>query len=106
MAVTHLDEYDFDEVVNSSKVPVLVDFWATWCGPCMMQAPILDDVSSKLGENAVIAKLNVDETPDIAVSMGVASIPTMVVFKDGKEVDRMIGLTEADEIIKKLENIK
>ncbi len=87
--VTTLTEATFDEVINGSAEPVVVDFWAEWCGPCKMVAPILDEIAEEQDGKVKIAKLNVDEVPAIAQRYGVMSIPTMLVFRDG-EVDRRI----------------
>ena len=105
MELTHLDSMDFSELIEASEVPVLVDFWATWCGPCQMQTPILERVADALVDEAVIAKLNVDESQDIAIEYGVASIPTMIIFKDGKEADRIVGLTPEDKIIERIKAV-
>lgn len=105
MELTHLDSMDFSELIEASEVPVLVDFWATWCGPCQMQTPILEKVADALADEAVIAKLNVDESQDIAIEYGVASIPTMIIFKDGKEADRIVGLTPEDKIIERIKAV-
>ncbi|MDR2007452.1 MAG: thioredoxin [Alphaproteobacteria bacterium] len=88
------------KVVEQSKTkPILVDFWAAWCGPCKMLAPILEDVALDLGDKAEVLKLNVDENPMTAGSFGIRSIPTVIVFKNGVEVERIIGLSGRDEIV-------
>ncbi len=89
--VTTLTEATFDEVVNGSSAPVIVDFWADWCGPCKMIAPILDEIAEEQGDAVTIAKLNVDENPSLAQRFGVMSIPTMLVFKDGEVEKRIVG---------------
>ena len=86
-----LSDATFDEEIGSSSTPVLVDFWAEWCGPCKMIAPILEEIADEQGDNIKIAKLNVDEASDIARRFEVMSIPTMILFKDGEEAKRIIG---------------
>ncbi len=86
-----LDDSTFDEVIGSATTPVLVDFWAEWCGPCKMIAPILEEIAEEHGETIKIAKLNVDDSPEIARRFEVMSIPTMILFKDGEEAKRIIG---------------
>ena len=90
-SVGTLSDATFDEEVGSSSAPVLVDFWAEWCGPCKMIAPILEEIADEQGDALKIAKLNVDEAADIARRFEVMSIPTMILFKDGEEVKRIIG---------------
>ena len=90
-AVTSLTEGSFDEEVTTGDEPVLVDFWAEWCGPCKMIAPILDEIAGEQEGNLKIAKLNVDEAPDIARRFEVMSIPTLILFKDGEPVKRIVG---------------
>ncbi len=90
-AITTLTASTFDEVVGSAAEPVLVDFWAEWCGPCKMIAPILDEIAVEQEGKIRIAKLNVDEASDVARRFEVMSIPTMIVFQDGAPTKRIVG---------------
>lgn len=99
MAVLHLDHDSFVNTINTSDKPVLVDFWAPWCGPCRMLAPILEDVEKDLGTKVTIAKINVDENQELAQKFQIMSIPAMMIFKDGKAVDSMVGLMPKDRIV-------
>ena len=90
-AVTTLSDSTFDETVASDGAPVLVYFWAEWCGPCKMIAPILEEIADEQGEALQVAKLNVDEAGDIARRFEVMSIPTLILFKDGEPVKRIVG---------------
>ena len=92
MAVQHFDSKSFNEAIASGVT--LVDFWATWCGPCRMQAPILDSFEAEMGSTVKVGKVDVDEEPDIAQRFNIFSIPTIIVFKDGKEVARTVGVTD------------
>ena len=92
----HLTAVSFAAAVATSyDRPVLVDFWAPWCGPCKAQAPVLDQLANSVGERAVIAKLDVDEAPDAAGQFNVRSIPTLIVFRHGKEAARFVGAQSA-----------
>jgi len=88
---THVSDANFGEEVLSSKEPVLVDFWAEWCGPCRAISPVLEELSAELKGRVKIVKLNVDENPNVTVKYGVRSIPTMILFKGGEAADMKIG---------------
>lgn len=92
----------FEEMVVNSKTPVLVDFWATWCGPCKMIAPVLEEIASEVGDKLVIGKLDVDANQDTAMAFGVMSIPTLLLFKNGEPVDRIVGFQPKAQLLKRL----
>ena len=96
MAIMHLTKDNFDSVTSSGLV--LVDFWATWCGPCRMQAPILDQLDTELGDKVKVCKLDVDDHPDIAARFGVFSIPTLIVFRDGQMISKEVGLHTYEQL--------
>lgn len=93
----------FATEVERSTTPVLLDMWADWCGPCHMLAPTIDQLSSEMAGRVKVAKLNIDENPGTANRFGVRSIPTLLVLKAGKEVDRLVGVQPKQEIIRRLE---
>ncbi|MFM7069293.1 MAG: thioredoxin [Actinomycetes bacterium] len=90
-SITNLSTATFDEVINGAAEPVLVDFWAEWCGPCKMIAPILEELATENAGRLQVAKLNVDDAPDLARRFEVMSIPTLLVFRDGQVAKRIVG---------------
>lgn len=104
MAALNVSDQDFETQVIQSKLPVLVDFWAPWCEPCKMAAPVLETIAQEYKTKLIVAKLNVDENQASAAKFNILSIPTVVLFKDGKEIDRQTGFSSKEkyeELIKK-----
>lgn len=106
MSVINLNTNNFEAVVMNQEKPVLIDFWATWCGPCRMQAPIIEQLGEELEDSAVIAKLDVDESPEIAAQFSVMSIPTLVILKDGKVIARKTGTTPKAVLLSMLDSVQ
>ncbi len=90
---------NFENVVLNSDKPVLVDFWATWCGPCKMIAPVVEEIAQEYEDKIVVAKIDVDEVPSVAAKYNVMSIPTLIVFENGKEVNRIVGFRPKAQIV-------
>lgn len=101
----HVSDSDFEKVVVGSNIPVLVDFWATWCGPCKMIAPILEDLAPVYDGKLTIAKLDVDSNPQTATKFQIRSIPTLLIFKNGQVVDQIIGYQSKDALKAKLDKL-
>jgi thioredoxin len=102
--VTEITKSNFENETKGSK-PTLVDFWAPWCGPCRMQGPIVEKLSQNIGDQANVGKCNVDEEHDLASNYGIMSIPTLIIFKDGQEVERMVGLQQGEDLSEKLRKL-
>jgi len=101
MSTIKVTDADFQETINNNNL-VLIDFWAPWCGPCKAIAPVLEEISDE-HSNVVIAKMNTDENPTISSQHGIMSIPTMMIFKNGQLVDRLVGALPKPAIVQKLE---
>jgi thioredoxin 1 len=97
--VVELTDATFDEVVHSSDVPVLVDFWAPWCGPCKMMAPIIEEVADEYAGKTKVCKLNTDEARDSAMEFGISAIPTIILFKEGQLQKKWVGLTSKKDLV-------
>ncbi|MDF5712627.1 MAG: thioredoxin [Rhizonema sp. NSF051] len=101
-SITTVTEATFNQEVLESEVPVLVDFWAPWCGPCRMVAPVVDEVATEYQGQVKVVKLNTDENPTVASRYGIRSIPTLIVFKGGRQVDTVVGAVPKTTLIKTL----
>ena len=98
MAITHLYNENFADYIQGSELPVLVDFWATWCGPCRMVAPIVEEVSDEFDGRLNVCKVDVDEAEEVAMQFGIMSIPTLMIFKDGAEQERIVGYRSKEDL--------
>ncbi|NOX57166.1 MAG: thioredoxin [Planctomycetes bacterium] len=97
--VLEINDNNFEQEVLQSDQPVLVDFWAPWCGPCKMLAPVIDEVADELAGKAKVGKLNTDESPNTATSYGINAIPTVLLFKNGEVVDRFMGIVPKEKLV-------
>ena len=103
MAVIHLDKDNFETEALQSDKPVLVDFWAQWCGPCRAMAPLVDEIAASVGDKVKVAKVNVDDSPELAGKYNVMTIPTLILFKEGKVAATSVGVRPKADIMKMLE---
>ncbi len=103
--IIELTDEQFEKEIKSSDAPVMVDFWAGWCGPCKMMAPIVNELADDYKGKVKIAKLNVEENQSVASQLGVMTIPTFIFFKDGREVSRLSGVVPKKELTKRLEEM-
>jgi thioredoxin 1 len=102
MAVVHLTDGNFKKEVIESGLPVLVDFWATWCGPCKMIAPVVEELAKEFDQKIKVGKVDVDENPNIAGQFGIMSIPTLMFFKNGKVMEQVVGALGKVDLKKKI----
>ncbi len=96
--VKNLSEFDFNNIIKEDKKPILIDFYAKWCSPCKMQAPILEEIAKEISDKAVICKIDVDECESLAMKYGVSSIPSIMLFKNGEVIERKVGLTSKADL--------
>lgn len=100
MAEVILNKNNFEMEVINSNIPVLIDFWATWCGPCQMLAPVIEDIAKEYEGKVKVCKVNVDEEGELAAQFGVNAIPTLVVIKEGKQIGTSVGYQSKEQIVK------
>ena len=100
MSVTELNKDNFDKEVMEANVPVLIDFWASWCGPCRMMSPVIDKIAEEMGDKLKVCKVNVDENHELAEKYEIMTIPAFIVIKNGAEAGRTIGVQPKEDILK------
>lgn len=106
MQTRHLKTDEFEKDILGKDGVALIDFWAAWCGPCRMLAPVIDEIAAEADENMMVGKVNIDEERDLAAKFGVMTIPTVIVFKNGQEVDRLVGVQPKQNFTNALKKAK
>ncbi|MCL6452430.1 MAG: thioredoxin [Alicyclobacillus sp.] len=101
--IEHLSDANFASFVQGSEKPVLVDFWATWCGPCKMMAPVLDEIAEDYGDKLVVAKVDIDENPNTPSQFGIMGVPTLLLFKNGEVVKQLVGYRPKRDVVSEIE---
>lgn len=102
MSVVEITDNNFEEITNTDK-PVIIDFWAEWCGPCKMVGPVVEEIANEYGDKAIIGKLDVDSNPNISMQFGIRNIPTILYLKDGQIVDKQVGFAPKNVLAGKLD---
>ena len=105
MLVIELNKENFEKEVNNSPMPVLIDFWASWCGPCKMMLPIVEEISEEFAGKITVAKVDVDGSPSTAAKFGIRNIPTILFFKDGKVADKQVGAVPKNSLVEKINKL-
>ncbi|MCA9478415.1 MAG: thioredoxin [Simkania sp.] len=105
MAITHITPENFDEVVKQADTPVIVDFWAPWCGPCQMMGPVFEELSNEYEGKLSFAKLNTEDHPELASQFGIQGIPTLIFVKGGSEAGRIVGFAPKDVLKAKIDEV-
>ena len=100
MSTIHINEENFNEVVFNSNLPIILDFYADWCSPCKMFAPVLEEIAAELDGKAIVAKMNIDESKELATEFGIRTIPTLMLLKDGKMVNKIVGIKPKTIVLK------
>jgi thioredoxin 1 len=101
----HLDHSNFEKEINDSKAPLVIDFWAPWCGPCRMMGPVFEELSSEYSGKLKFAKLNTEEHPELAEKFDIRGIPTLVLVKKGREMNRLVGFRQKEELREELDSM-